>query len=127
MTTVEFALTVPLLFFLFFSALEFARANMIRHSVQTASYEGARRGIFPGASAQDVRDGANLVLAAVAAVNATVTVNPTVIDNDTPDVTVTVSVPLDDNGWVVPKFFAGRELTSTTTLTREHIDEFSFE
>ncbi len=36
-TLVEFALVVPILFLLFFAAVEFARVAMIRHTVDNAS------------------------------------------------------------------------------------------
>ena len=120
------ALVAPFLFTLFFASLEFSRANVLRHAIQTAAYEGARAGIVPGATADNVQSEAATVLAAIGAVNVTVTVDPEVIQPNTTEVTVTVTIPLDDNGWVVPKFFSGRTLTSTVNLNREHVDEFSF-
>ena len=55
-TTVEFAITVPILFSLLFTAFEFSRMNVIRQTAVNAAYEGARRGIVPGASETDVED-----------------------------------------------------------------------
>ncbi len=54
-SAVEFALCAPLLFLLVFAAWEFSRANMILNTMENAAYEGCRRGIVPGASANDVR------------------------------------------------------------------------
>ena len=52
---VEFAICAPILFLFFFASLEFSRVNMIRQSVENAVYEGARRGIVPGATAANCR------------------------------------------------------------------------
>ncbi len=53
--TVEFAICFPLLLLFFFAAFEFCRANMIRQTADNAAYEGARRAIVPGATAEDAR------------------------------------------------------------------------
>ena len=50
----EVAFCLPLLFFFFLSALEFARVNMIRQTVENAVYEGSRRGVVPGATADEL-------------------------------------------------------------------------
>ena len=118
----EFALCAPLLFLIFFAALEFTRANMLRQSIENAVYEGARRGIVPGATVDEVVAEAQSVLNAVATRNASVTVSPTVITADTLEVTVSVSVPLNDNAWITPKFLKDRLLTSSLTLARERYD-----
>jgi Flp pilus assembly protein TadG len=120
--TVEFAICVPILFFMFFAALEFSRVNMIRQSVENAVYEGSRRGIVPGATAADCRTAAQNVLNTVMARNATINVTPTVITSDTPQVTVAVVVPVDSNSWVTPLFFAGKSVSNSMTLRRERFN-----
>ncbi len=40
---VEFALTAPVLFLVFFAMIEFARFNMIRHGIDSAVYESPSR------------------------------------------------------------------------------------
>jgi len=118
-TTVEFAICAPILFLFTFASLEFSRVNMIRQTVENAMYEGCRRGIVPGATAQDVKDSAQVVLNAIAATNTQITVSPTVITEDTPDITVSIVVPVDDNSWVAPLFFNGMEVSNSMTLRRE--------
>lgn len=118
----EFALTAPLLFFFTFAAWEFSRANMILNTMENACYEGCRRGIVPGASVNDVQTSAQEVLNSAFAVNPQITVVPAVITNTTPEVTVTINVPLDDNSWVTPLFLSGRTIQSSYTLARE-LDE----
>ncbi len=124
-TVVEFALIAPIVFLLFFSSIEFSRANMLRHAIETAAYEGCRAAIIPGATAQNAIDGANKILTANSAKNGTVTVSPGVITNSTQTVTVTVTLPLNENTWVAPNFFLGRSLTTSISMKREYLDEFS--
>lgn len=119
---VEFAITVPILFLLIFASVEFCRVNVIRHTADNAAYEAARRGVVPGATADAVRALATSVMQAVSADTVTVAVTPDVITNDTPEITVTVTVPLDANGWIAPAFFEGKTLVRTCTMSREKID-----
>jgi Flp pilus assembly protein TadG len=121
----EFAICAPILFFFFFAALEFARVNMIRQSVENAVYEGSRRGIVPGATADDCRNAAQAVLNTIFANNATVTVVPAVISPNTTDVTVSISVPLNSNSWVAPFFFRDRTVANSMTLRRERFNASS--
>jgi Flp pilus assembly protein TadG len=121
-TVVEFAITVPILFLTLFAAIEFSRVNTIRHSVANAAYEGARCGIVPGATETDARGAATDIMTAVCVRDAVVTVNPSVITADTSEISVTIDVPLDQNGWVTPKFFAGGVLTGSCTLARERYE-----
>jgi Flp pilus assembly protein TadG len=118
-TTVEFAITLPLVLLLFFGSIEFGRVNMLRHSAAQAAYEGARRGIVPGATADDVRAAAAEILDSTFASSYTVTVTPSTITRHTTEVTVNISMPLSDNSWVVPRFFAGATLSKSFTLQRE--------
>jgi Flp pilus assembly protein TadG len=117
--TVEFALVAPLLFLVVCGAVEFARLNMLVNSMENAAYEGARQGIVPGATADGVRAEAQLVLDAVGARNADVSVSPTVITSSTSEVTVTIRLPLNDNAWVSPVFTADADLERSCTLRRE--------
>lgn len=119
---VEFALTAPLLFFILFASLEFARANMLRNTVEMAAYEGARRGIVPGATAEDVRDAARFPLATIFVRNASIDVEPETITDSTRTVTVTVSVPLDGNFWGPAVFFRGKTVSNSLTMPRERYD-----
>jgi Flp pilus assembly protein TadG len=120
---VEFAFAAPVLFLTIFTSIEFARVHMIRHTVGNAAYEAARRGIVPGVTASDVRDEANLLLSSASIANATVTVTPSTIQPTTPEISVSISVPLNDNGWIAPLFFGGKTVAATTTLSREEYGE----
>jgi Flp pilus assembly protein TadG len=122
---VEFAICVPILFLFFFAALEFSRVNMIRQTIENATYEGSRRGIVPGATANDCRNAAQLVLNTVSTNDATITVVPSVITPDTSKVTVTISVPVDSNSWITPLFFENKTLTNSMTMRRERLSSNS--
>jgi Flp pilus assembly protein TadG len=120
--TVEFALTVPILFALVLGALEFSHINMVRNTIENAAYEGARQGIVPGSSAADVTAEAEKILKVVGVRGESIRVTPAFIANDTDRVTVTINVPLDMNGFIVPLFMKGKTLTRVVTLTRETLD-----
>jgi Flp pilus assembly protein TadG len=116
---VEFALCAPILFFFFFTAFEFSRVNMIRQSIENAAYEGSRRGIVPGATAQVCKNAAQVVLNSISARFATVTVSPPVIGPNTEEVTVRIDVPINENSWVAPFFFKDMIVSTSMTMQRE--------
>jgi Flp pilus assembly protein TadG len=116
---VEFALTAGLLFLILFASVEFMRVNTIVNSAENAAYEGARAGIVPGAKAKEVRAAARSMMTAIGVRGSKITVNPSTIQQDTPEITVTVEVPLDRNSFIGPRYFLGDTLTKTCTLTRE--------
>ncbi|MEZ6116528.1 MAG: pilus assembly protein [Pirellulaceae bacterium] len=116
---VEFALTAGILFLVVITCLEFCRLNMIRHTADNAAYEAARRGICFGASASEVTQAAQNIMSSVSARGTQIEVDPTVIEDDTETVTVTISVPLDQNGIVAPKFLAGKTFTTEVTMNRD--------
>lgn len=118
-TVVEFAVTAPILFLLLFACWEVSRANMLRNLARSAAYEGARKGIVPGATVDEVRDGAQAVLSAVGIRDATITVTPGTITKTTPSVTVDIDIPINDNTYVVPFFFRDKTMESTCVMTRE--------
>ena len=115
-TTVELAVTLPILFLLFFTALEFGRMQTVRHSVHNAAYEGARRGVIPGASDRQIRLSAGAVLDSVKARKGDIA-----IDQDEDFITVTVSVPFKDQAWFAPLYFRNVDLRSTVTLSKDKV------
>jgi Flp pilus assembly protein TadG len=122
---VEFAVCVPILFLFFFAALEFSRVNMIRQTIENATYEGSRRGIVPGATSADCRNSAELVLNTVSTNDATITVTPSVITPETPQVTVEITVPIESNSWIAPFFFKNKSLNNSMTMQRERFSSNS--
>ena len=120
-TAVEFAITAPIVFLFFFAAFECCRAAMIRHTADNAVYEACRTGMLPGATAAEVRNQAEGILSTVGITTASIAVIPPAIDRATPQITVEIQVPLDDNSFVPPNFFGGKTLTRTLTMRREGV------
>ena len=109
----------PILFLFFFAALEFSRAHMIYHTCGNPAHEGARRGIVPGATQQNVIDTTRSILNSASVTDLLITVMPSNITADTKYVTVVISVPYDTNSWVTPLFFVGKTAALSCTLQRE--------
>jgi Flp pilus assembly protein TadG len=119
-TTAEMAICLPVLFLFFFASVEFGRLNMLRHAAAEAAYEGARRGISPGATVADVRTSAADMLSTAWATGYTINVTPSTIAPETPQVTVSVSIPFGANSLLPPTFFGGNSTAaSSCTLQRE--------
>lgn len=118
---VEFAIVAPVFFLLVLTMFEFTRLNVLRHTADNAAYEAARAAMVPGSDAAAATAKANQLLNIVGARGATVTINPANITTATDEVTVTVSVPLNQNGWVAPKFTKGDTFTTSSTVRTERV------
>ncbi|MCA9169155.1 MAG: pilus assembly protein [Planctomycetales bacterium] len=116
---VEFAIVAPITFMLFFAAYEFSRANMVRHSLDIAAYEGARAGITPGATVDDVEQRVTRILKGVGVRGATIEVSPDPIGRTTPAITVEVDVAMGPNSWTQSEFFRALNMHASATLARE--------
>lgn len=119
--TVELALTAGLAFMFFFASLEFCRVSMIRHTTEHALYEGARRGIVPGATATEVQSEVQSVLRTIGISGATISVTPSTITNSTRDITVRVQLPLDRGLFAPALFFQGKVLDKSIVMQREGV------
>lgn len=119
-TTVEVALTFPLLMLILTFSIEAARLNTLRNTIENAAYEGARRGIIPGASATDVQTIALKIMKTVNAQDVVVSTNPSTITSSTRSLTVTIDVPLASNSWVGKP--TARHMIRSCTLSRERTE-----
>jgi len=122
-TAVEFAIAAPILFMLLFGAIEFSRANMLVNTTAIAATEAARAAIIPGATADQCREVCMRELSAIGVNTASITINPEEITDDTTQVTVSVSVPVGENGYMLAKYFLGKTVEKTATLQREGKNE----
>ncbi len=118
-TLVEMAMCMPILFLILFGCYEFARANMMRHAVQAASYEGARTGITPGATVADVQSSVQFVMSTVGINNFDVVVSPSPIALRSEKVNVSVSVRMRDNTALPLLFNHNTALSGACELNRE--------
>jgi Flp pilus assembly protein TadG len=117
---VEFAITAPIFFILFFSAVEVTRVNQISNTAEVAATEGARRGIIPGASAAECIAAASDEMRAVGVDSFTVTVMPSQIQATTATVRVEVVVNTGpENGLFVSGLFTGKRVIRSIELARE--------
>jgi Flp pilus assembly protein TadG len=121
-TAVEFALTAPVFFLFLLAAIEFGWLNVLRHTADNAAYEAARTAMVPGATNAEAVDKANGLLKIVGARNANVTVTPSVFTPETDEVTVTIDIPMSNNGLIVPRFTQNTTLHSSSTLRTERAE-----
>lgn len=117
---VEFALVFPILFTFFVASIEFARANQVKNVAAFSAYQGCRQAIIPGATAAGATSATQQALTASSITGSTITVNPSTIDSNTTTVTVTVSVQMNNVGWITPRFTKNATITRSCTLTREN-------
>jgi Flp pilus assembly protein TadG len=116
---VEFAIVAPIFFILVIAAFEFGRINVIRHTADNAAYEGARIAMVPGATAAEAVAEAQRILRIVGTRGAKVTVNPATLGPSVDQITVTVDVPMAQNGWITPRFTRSTTIRATSTLRTE--------
>ncbi len=117
-TTVEFALMVPIILAIFVAAVELTRLNFLRHSAANAAYEGARAAIVPGGTAARAEEEARQMLELVMADNG-VGIN---VQETTERVTVTITIPLNQNSWGLGRFTSNMNIVQFCTLSRENLE-----
>ena len=119
-TSVEMAMTLPLLFLLLFGALELSHANMLLNSAEAAAYEGARRGIVPGANSEACIAATQRVLDVMKVRSSHITVNPSNLStSQARTVTVTVDIPYSANSIIAPRFTGSLRIVRSCELNRE--------
>ena len=118
-TVAEMALVLPVFVIILFAMFEFTRMFVLRHTADNAAYEAARIGMVTGATASEATAEARRILDIVRTGPADITITPPVITDETEEITVEVSVPMDSNGWIMPYFTSGKTLYSSTTLRTE--------
>ena len=121
-TAVEFALTAPVFFLFLMASFEFGWLNVLRHTADNAAYEAARAAMVPGATAAEATAKANSLLDIVGARSARVTVTPAVLTSDVDEVTVSIELPMNRNGLIVPRFSSKTTLNSSSTLRTERAE-----
>lgn len=118
-TIAEFAVVCPVFFMLMFAGMEFSILSTIRSTANNAAYEAARKLVIPGAKADMGSDEAKRIMAVVGVRNLEVTVTPSVINDQTQEVTVKLDIPYDKNAIFTPLFTSGVVVTAQTKLRTE--------
>lgn len=103
----EFAFAISVLLLIIGASIELVRLNMMRHSVDHATYLAARRGIIVGAQAEQVRQVADDHLNLFGITGATITVSPDPLDDTADIVEITIDAPVVGNSWISPVYFGG--------------------
>ena len=118
---VEFAFCSSIIFMLFMGLIELSRFHVVRHSLDQAVYTGVRVGIVPGGTSAEVETAVRDRLALAGVVNASVTVEPQVIDENTSSVTARAVCNYADNAWSLPKYFSDLTISAEMTLDHEYV------
>ncbi len=124
---VEFAMVAPIFFLVVFICIEFVRLNMIRNLTQDAAYFAARSAMVPGATADEAIAEANRILGFMNTQGANVVVNEDAsgeLNDDSTEISVTITVPMDQNSFLIPQFTGEITFTSTATMRTERYDGF---
>lgn len=119
---VEFAVTAPVLFLLFFGMIEGGRATMVQHLLTNAARDGARTAVLAGSTAEEVQTQVTNYLAESKVSGATVTVTPSTLSTaDIGDpISVNVRVAFDDVSWLGSgQIFGGINLDATVVMRKE--------
>lgn len=117
--TIEVALCLPIMVLLLFGCYEITRTSMVLHATQSAAYEGARTGIVPGATQDEIEASVAFVLRTMGVQNFDVETIPAVIERDTPQLEVVVRVPVSDTLGLPQLFVEDPTFVGTCTLSRE--------
>lgn len=118
---VEFAVCVPVLFALLFGCYEMARANLMKHAAESAAYEGARVGIIPGATEEEIREATQFVMTSVGVSDFVIDVQNRVSEDDAEFVTVEIQVPFQENFQLGTFFIDDPTFRGSCTLKRESL------
>jgi len=118
-TAVEFSLVAPIVLLTIFAGVEFVRTNVIRHTVQNASYAASRAVMVPGASKSEAIAEANSLLSLVGITDAQIVFEPSTITEETRFVTTRISIPMAANSWGLSELFGDGILVGESVLRTE--------
>lgn len=123
-SAVEFALVAPLFLAMFFGIVEFGRAMMVQQLLTNASRSGAREAALPESTVESVRA---IVIQQLANASITLSADNVVVTpdpasaNSNEQITVEVSVPYSEVGWISGDHFTGT-LRASTSMRAERMN-----
>ncbi len=121
-SAVEFAVVANIMFIMIFACMEFARMNMVRNLAQDAAYFAARQAIVPGATKDDAVQEAELIMSSMLSNGYSVNVSD--LDEESTDVTVTITVDLEKVALFTPKFLPKKKIDTVARIRTERYDHF---
>jgi len=119
---VEFAVVAPLVFLLFFAAIEFGRVLMVVNGLETAARDGCRLAISRGTTERDVKKAVAERLNAFGVPTYDLTVDPSPPTSacQWEPITVRIAATYGSVSWLpVPKSLKALTLTASCTLPQE--------
>jgi len=118
---VECAFCIPVVLLIMFGTLETCSGVFLKEALTVTAYEGCRVGVRRRATATDVTNECNALLAARGITGATVTVTPNNFSalNALDQISVTVSAPTNGNSAYIFNFLADRSVSAKVTMVRE--------
>lgn len=117
---VEFALISPIFFLVTLASVEFARVHMLQSAAENACFEGARRGIVPGATNSACQATTENLLRVAGIQDFVVEVTPTTIDATADIIDVKATIPItSENNFLVSAFFRGRSIVKEISIPRQ--------
>jgi len=117
-TAVEFALVFPIVIVLLLSLIEIMSLYRVTDAMDLAAFDGGREALITTASANDIADQTRASLSRIGVDNATVTVTPPIVDRDTSEIQIEITVPLvPGNGFWFGRLSSG-SLDKTIAVQR---------
>lgn len=118
-TSVEMALVLSLFLLFLFAFFELGHALMIDSVTENAAYEGARRGIVPGASLESARQAAAEIALASSLRSVDVQVQSRQLAPYVQGITVTVNASLSENSIFLGMFLGNATISRSVTMIHE--------
>jgi hypothetical protein len=117
----DLAVCLPLIVLLALAMIESCAMISLRQSCSVAAYAGARTALLDDASATDVRRASQLILLERRVKGGTIMVRPNDFQSLPPgeSVEVIIEAPMDQSGWIAPRFSSATTMRSVATLGSE--------
>lgn len=120
--TVEFAICAPLLIMIGFASIETANVLFLKQILAQSAYEGARFAALPDSAASDIVNRSKDILNARGITNATVSVSPANVSDQTSKgtaIAVSVSAPATANAIIPLTFFRNSTMSKKVVMVRQ--------
>lgn len=119
-------MVMPVFVLFLFGFFEFGHALMIDSISENAAYEGARRGIVPGATEESAKQAAEDIAIASSLQSVDVQVVRSEVSPGVQGITVTVSAPMSQNAIFAGPFLSGTTISRSVSMIHESSLRFRF-
>lgn len=125
-TAVELAVVLPVFLLIMFAFFELGHGLMIGSITKNAAYEGARRGVVPGATHATAQKAAEDLATASSLRGANVKVETVTLNSRVSGIRVTVNAPMSVNGLFLGSFLGNKTVSGSATMIYESNLRFAF-